>query len=245
MVEHPATLTLGRRATARGRALDRRAVGGGAGRGVRDAAGRRGHAPRAGPAGRLPSGPHRPQIREHIRRMADVTMELFEELGVDGTEFRMDHPGVWRGQTKMASIGAAHQSRGLRARHVDQPRRRPELVWLAGLLWHARSPDDQRAGGRARSAPADRRARPALGARIRPARWLRARLAIARGRRQIPGAEVLLCCRFAAARRSTVMVRRSKANRSLEVLGLLWFGLGSQLGSGCRADRSRALSVSR
>ena len=52
------------------------------------------------------------KIREHIVRMADVTIALFEQLGVDGTEFRMDHPGVWRGQTKMASIGI-HISRGI------------------------------------------------------------------------------------------------------------------------------------
>lgn len=52
------------------------------------------------------------KIREHIVRMADVTIALFEQLGVDGTEFRMDHPGVWRGETKMASIGI-HISRGI------------------------------------------------------------------------------------------------------------------------------------
>jgi len=52
------------------------------------------------------------KIREHIVRMAEVTMALFEQLGVDGTEFRMEHPGVWRGSTKMASIGI-HISRGI------------------------------------------------------------------------------------------------------------------------------------
>ncbi|PRP91067.1 Octanoyltransferase [Enhygromyxa salina] len=52
------------------------------------------------------------RIREHIVRMAEVTIALFEQLGVDGVEFRMDHPGVWRGQTKMASIGL-HISRGV------------------------------------------------------------------------------------------------------------------------------------
>lgn len=51
-------------------------------------------------------------IREHIERMAAVTIELFEQLGVDGVEFRADHPGVWRGDTKMASIGL-HISRGV------------------------------------------------------------------------------------------------------------------------------------
>jgi lipoyl(octanoyl) transferase len=52
------------------------------------------------------------RIREHIVRMAEVTIALFEQLGVEGTEFRMDHPGVWRGPTKMASIGI-HISRGI------------------------------------------------------------------------------------------------------------------------------------
>ena len=52
------------------------------------------------------------RIREHIRQMAEVTMALFAQLGVEGTEFRMDHPGVWRGDTKMASIGI-HISRGV------------------------------------------------------------------------------------------------------------------------------------
>jgi len=51
-------------------------------------------------------------IREHIVRMAEVTIALFEQLGVEGTEFRMEHPGVWRGETKMASIGI-HISRGI------------------------------------------------------------------------------------------------------------------------------------
>lgn len=52
------------------------------------------------------------KIREHIVRMAEVTIALFEQLGVNDTEFRMDHPGVWRGETKMASIGV-HISRGI------------------------------------------------------------------------------------------------------------------------------------
>lgn len=52
------------------------------------------------------------RIREHICQMAEVTMALFAQLGVEGTEFRMDHPGVWRGDTKMASIGI-HISRGV------------------------------------------------------------------------------------------------------------------------------------
>ena len=52
------------------------------------------------------------KIREHIVRLAEVTIQMFSELGVEGTEFRMEHPGVWRGETKMASIGI-HVSRGV------------------------------------------------------------------------------------------------------------------------------------
>ena len=52
------------------------------------------------------------KIREHIVRMAEVTIELIETLGIDGCEFRMEHPGVWRGDSKLASIGI-HISRGV------------------------------------------------------------------------------------------------------------------------------------
>jgi lipoyl(octanoyl) transferase len=52
------------------------------------------------------------QIRELIARMGEVTVAMFEQLGVDGVEFRMEHPGVWRGESKMASIGL-HISRGV------------------------------------------------------------------------------------------------------------------------------------
>ena len=58
------------------------------------------------------------RIRELIARMADVTMDLFEELGVEGTEYRPDHPGVWRGDTKMASIGL-HISRGVSVQGIS------------------------------------------------------------------------------------------------------------------------------
>jgi lipoate-protein ligase B len=112
MVEHPATLTLGRRAsredvlwTDEQLAAEQVAVC---------------ETPRGGEVtlhapGQLVAYPvvHvGRKIREHIVRMADVTMALFAELGVEGTEFRMDHPGVWRGDTKMASIGV-HISRGI------------------------------------------------------------------------------------------------------------------------------------
>jgi lipoyl(octanoyl) transferase len=52
------------------------------------------------------------RIRELITRMGEVTVAMFEQLGVDGVEFRMEHPGVWRGESKMASIGL-HISRGV------------------------------------------------------------------------------------------------------------------------------------
>jgi lipoyl(octanoyl) transferase len=112
MVEHPPTLTLGRRAcredvlwTDEQLAAERMEV----------CETPRGgevtlHAPGqlvAYPVVRIGRG-----IREHIERMAAVTLALFEQLGVDGAEFRMDHPGVWRGETKMASIGI-HVSRGI------------------------------------------------------------------------------------------------------------------------------------
>lgn len=112
MVEHPPTLTLGRRATRddvlwtdEQLAAEQVAVC---------------DTPRGGEVtlhapGQLVAYPIvriDRQIREHIQRMAEVTMALLAELGVEGTEFRWDHPGVWRGQTKMASIGI-HVSRGV------------------------------------------------------------------------------------------------------------------------------------
>ncbi|MCA9713833.1 MAG: lipoyl(octanoyl) transferase LipB [Myxococcales bacterium] len=51
-------------------------------------------------------------IRAHIVRLADVAIALLEELGVSGSTFRMDHPGVWIGARKIASIGI-HVSRGV------------------------------------------------------------------------------------------------------------------------------------
>lgn len=112
MVEHPATLTLGRRGrredvlwTDEQLAAERVAVC---------------ETPRGGEVtlhapGQLVAYPVirvGRKIRELIVRMADVTIELFAQLGVEDVEFRMDHPGVWRGDTKMASIGL-HISRGV------------------------------------------------------------------------------------------------------------------------------------
>lgn len=52
------------------------------------------------------------RIREHIVRMAETSIELLEQLGVPGTRFRMEHPGVWLGEQKLGSIGI-HVSRGV------------------------------------------------------------------------------------------------------------------------------------
>ena len=58
------------------------------------------------------------KIRELITQMAEVTMDMFSELGVEGTEFRMEHPGVWRGETKMASVGL-HISQGVSVQGIS------------------------------------------------------------------------------------------------------------------------------
>lgn len=52
------------------------------------------------------------RIRGHLVDLAEVTCALLAELGVEGTEFRMEHPGVWLGERKLASIGV-HISRGV------------------------------------------------------------------------------------------------------------------------------------
>jgi lipoyl(octanoyl) transferase len=52
------------------------------------------------------------RIREHLVDLGEVTCTLLAELGVDGTQFRMEHPGVWAGERKLASIGV-HISRGV------------------------------------------------------------------------------------------------------------------------------------
>lgn len=52
------------------------------------------------------------QIREHIQRMGRVGAGLVTQMGVEGAEFRMDHPGVWVGPRKIGSIGI-HVSRGV------------------------------------------------------------------------------------------------------------------------------------
>lgn len=56
------------------------------------------------------------RIRGHLEDLGAVTVRYLEELGAEGPEFRMDHPGVWTrtpmGDAKLASIGV-HISRGV------------------------------------------------------------------------------------------------------------------------------------
>jgi lipoyl(octanoyl) transferase len=52
------------------------------------------------------------RVREHIVRLGRVAGRFFAELGVQGPEFRLEHPGIWVGEHKLASIGV-HVSRGV------------------------------------------------------------------------------------------------------------------------------------
>jgi len=52
------------------------------------------------------------RVREHIIRLGRVAGRFFAELGVQGSEFRLEHPGLWVGEHKIASIGV-HVSRGV------------------------------------------------------------------------------------------------------------------------------------
>lgn len=118
LVEHPPVLTLGRR----GRMEDilwsaeqRAAVG----MEVHEAP-RGGEVTLHGP-GQLVAYPVVAvgrRIRDHIIRLGDVAIALLAELGVDGCEFRMEHPGVWRGAEKLASIGI-HVSRGVSVQGIS------------------------------------------------------------------------------------------------------------------------------
>lgn len=58
------------------------------------------------------------RIRDHIVRLGAAAIELLREIGVEGCEFRMEHPGVWRGEEKLASIGV-HVSRGVTIQGVS------------------------------------------------------------------------------------------------------------------------------
>jgi lipoyl(octanoyl) transferase len=112
LVEHPPVLTLGRRASPEDILWTDEQL---AAAGVEVAETPRGgqvtlHAP-----GQLVAYPvvHvGRKIREHIVRLGRVATNLLAELGVTGHEFRMEHPGVWLGDRKLASIGI-HVSRGV------------------------------------------------------------------------------------------------------------------------------------
>ncbi len=112
LVEHPATVTLGRRGEREHLLWDNEALAA-KGMAVHET-------PRGGEAtlhapGQLVVYPIvrvDRRIRAHIIRMAEVTIGLFEGYGATDIQFRMDQPGVWQGQTKVASIGI-HVSRGV------------------------------------------------------------------------------------------------------------------------------------
>lgn len=112
LVEHPAVLTVGRRGSsddilwtddelqAEGVGVSQTPRGGQVTL----------HAP--GQLVAYPIVPIGRQIRAHLHNLADTSIELIQELGVEGAEFRMDHPGVWVGDVKLGSIGV-HISRGV------------------------------------------------------------------------------------------------------------------------------------
>lgn len=51
-------------------------------------------------------------IRQFIVDLAEAARRVLADLGVEGAAFRMDHPGLWVGARKIASIGV-HISRGI------------------------------------------------------------------------------------------------------------------------------------
>lgn len=112
LVEHPAVLTVGRRGSsddilwtdaeleAHGVAVVETPRGGEVTL----------HAP--GQLVAYPIVPIGRQIRAHLHNLADTTLALIAELGVEGAEFRMEHPGIWLGEAKLGSLGV-HISRGV------------------------------------------------------------------------------------------------------------------------------------
>ena len=112
LVEHPAVLTVGRRGSsedilwtdaqleAHGVAVSETPRGGEVTL----------HAP--GQLVAYPIVPIGRQIRAHLHNLAGASLALTAELGVEDAEFRMDHPGIWRGDAKLGSIGV-HISRGV------------------------------------------------------------------------------------------------------------------------------------
>jgi len=118
LVEHPPVLTLGRRGARSDILWPDEAL---ADRGIEVCESPRGgevtlHAP-----GQLVAYPVvyvGKRIRAHIVRLADTARALLAEVGVPGTEFRMEHPGVWLGRRKLASIGI-HVSRGVAVQGIS------------------------------------------------------------------------------------------------------------------------------
>ena len=112
LVEHPPTLTLGRRAS-RSDVLWSDAE-------LRAASMEVCETPRGGEVtlhapGQLVAYPVvyiGRRIRSLIIDLAEAARELLAEYGVVGSEFRMAHPGLWLGETKLASLGL-HVSRGI------------------------------------------------------------------------------------------------------------------------------------
>lgn len=112
LVEHPAVLTVGRRGSDDDILWTDEQL---ASEGVGVSSTPRGgqvtlHAP--GQLVAYPIVPIGRQIRAHLHNLADTSIDLIRELGVEGAEFRMDHPGVWVGDVKLGSIGV-HISRGV------------------------------------------------------------------------------------------------------------------------------------
>ncbi len=112
LVEHPAVITLGRRAQPGDILWDSARL---AATGIEVCETPRGgeatlHAP-----GQLVAYPIvrvGRKIRAHIVELATCAQALLAELGVHGTHYDPDHPGVWLERAKLASIGV-HVSRGV------------------------------------------------------------------------------------------------------------------------------------
>lgn len=112
LVEHPAVLTVGRRGSSKDILWTDAEL---EANGVEVFETPRGgevtlHAP--GQLVAYPIVPIGRQIRAHLHNLADTSLALIAELGVEGAEFRMDHPGIWIGDAKLGSIGV-HISRGV------------------------------------------------------------------------------------------------------------------------------------
>jgi lipoate-protein ligase B len=52
------------------------------------------------------------RVRAHVQRIGEVAASQVRAWGVAEAQFRMEHPGVWIGARKLASIGV-HVSRGV------------------------------------------------------------------------------------------------------------------------------------